>query len=225
MKGKSLFYLTELFELIGPGNLKIMQGIMLPPLEVEDRLVMHKNPQEARRYFDELVAANPDLRIELQGDGTIIVMAPAGGESDYQSIEVSAELRAWAKADGRGKAFGSTVGCNLPDGSTLSPDAAWIPNTMLNALPKAARRKYLPLVPPFIVEVKSPSDRTKELQKKCRQWIANGAELVWLINGDDQTVWEYFGSTEQLLEGVETMQGKGPVHGFSLDLRSVWEGL
>ena len=121
------------------GYLKVMQGIILPPLEVEDRIVMHKNPQEARRYFDELVAAYPDLRIELQRGGTIIVMALAGGESDYQSTEVSAELRAWAKADGRGKAFGASLGCNLPDGSTLSPDAAWIPNHMLNTFPKAAR--------------------------------------------------------------------------------------
>jgi Uma2 family endonuclease len=202
-----------------------MQSIVLPPLEVEDRIVMHKNPQEARRYFDELAAANPDLRIELQGDGTIIVMAPAGGESDYQSTEVSAQLRSWAKADGRGKAFGATLGCNLPDGSTLSPDAAWIPNEMLNALPKSVRKKYLPLVPPFVVEVKSPSDSKKELQKKCRQWIANGAELIWLIDGDNRTVWEYFGSSEQLFENVESMDGKGPVQGFSLDLRSIWEGL
>ena len=51
-----------------------MHGVR-PPLEVEDRIVMHKHPQEARHWFDELVAANPDLRIELQGDGTIIVMA------------------------------------------------------------------------------------------------------------------------------------------------------
>ena len=203
---------------------RVMQGI-LPHLEVEDRIVMHKHPQEARRCFDELVAANPDLRIELQGDGTIIVMAPAGGESDYQSTEVSAQLRSWAKMDGRGKAFGATLGCNLPDGSTLSPDAAWIPNAMLDALPKAVRRKYLPLVPPFVVEVKSPSDSKKELQEKCRQWIANGAELVWLINGDDRTVWEYFGSAEQRFENTESIKGKGPVQGFILDLRPIWEGL
>lgn len=201
-----------------------MQGV-LPRLEVEDRIIMHKNPQEARRCFDELVAANPDLRIELQGDGTIIVMAPAGGESDYQSTEVSTQLSLWAKKDGRGKAFGATLGCNLPDGSTLSPDAAWIPNEMLNALPKARRRTYLPLVPPFLVEVKSPSDSIKELQAKCRQWIANGAQLVWLIYGDKQMVWEYFGSSEQLFKEAETMEGKGPVQGFSLDLHPIWEGL
>ena len=202
-----------------------MECIVFPPLNVEDRIVMHKNPAEARRCFDELVAANPDLRIEIQGDGTITVLPPAGGESDYQSSDVITQLGTWARADRRGKAFGATLGCNLPDGSTLSPDAAWISNEMLNALPKAVRRKYLPLVPPFIVEVRSPSDRIKELQKKCRQWIANGAQLVWLIDGDERTVWEYFGSAEQRFKDVETMEGKGPVQGFSLDLRPIWEGL
>ncbi len=201
-----------------------MQGV-LPSLEVEDRIVMRKNPQEARRCFDELVAANPDLRIELQEDGTITVMPPVGGESDYQSSEVIVQLGSWAKTDGRGKAFGATLGCNLPDGSTLSPDAAWIPNQLLNTVPKAVRKHYLPLVPPFVVEVKSPSDSKKELQAKCRQWIANGAELVWLINGDDRTVWEYFGSVEQLYQDAETLKGKGPVQGFVLDLQPIWEGL
>ena len=75
-----------------------MQGT-LPQLEVEDQIVMHKDPQCARRHFDQLVKANPDLRIELQGDGRIIVMAPAGIESDYESAEVTMQLGAWAKKD------------------------------------------------------------------------------------------------------------------------------
>lgn len=116
-----------------------MQGV-LPRLEAEDQIVMHKDPQFARKHFDELVRRNPDLRIELQGDGRIIVMAPAGGESEYESTEVAVQLGTWAKKDGRGKVFGSNLGCNLPDGSTLSPDAAWIANELLDVLPRSTRR-------------------------------------------------------------------------------------
>ena len=201
-----------------------MQGV-LPRLEVDDQIVMHKDPQCARRHFDELVQANPDLRIELQEDGRILVMAPAGGESDYESIEVAAQLHFWAKANGNGKAFGATLGCNLPDGSTLSPDAAWIANERLDALSKEVKQHYLPLAPDFIVEVKSPSNSERELRTKCRQWIANGTRLAWLINSEKQRVWEYFGTGEELFEGPESLIGKRPVEGFALDLRPIWQGL
>lgn len=54
-------------------------------------------------------------------EGEIRISPPAGMQSDYQSLEVAAELRAWAKKDGRGKAFGSSACFILPDGSALSP--------------------------------------------------------------------------------------------------------
>ena len=201
-----------------------MQGV-LPPLEVEDQIVMHKDPQCARRHFDELVAANPDLRIELQGGGRIIVMAPAGGESDYESAEVVVQLGSWAKKDGRGKVFGSSSGFNLPDGSTLSPDSAWVSNEQLDQLTREEKRHYPPIAPDFVIEVKSPSDSERELRAKCRQWLANGTKLAWLINGDKQTVWEYSGETEEKYERPESLSGKGPVEGFALDLVPIWRGL
>lgn len=201
-----------------------MQGV-LPPLEVEDQIVMHKDPRCARQQFDELVRQSPDLRIELQGDGRIIVMAPAGLESDYESAEVIAQLSVWAKKDGRGKVFGSSFGCNLPDGSTLSPDAAWISNELLDKLPRSAKRHYPLLTPNFVVEVKSPSDSVREQGAKCRQWIAKGAELVWLIDGDSKTVWEYAGENEQRHEKPDELAGKGPVEDLVLDLRPIWQGI
>ncbi len=204
--------------------MRAMHGV-LPPLEVEDQIIMHKDPRCARQHFDELVRQNPDLRIELQGDGRIIVMAPAGLESDYETTEIAAQLSLWAKKDGRGKVFGSSSGWNLPDGSTLSPDAAWISNELLDKLPRSAKRHYPPVTPNFVVEVKSPSDSVREQRAKCRQWIANGAELAWLIDGDAKEVWEYFGESENRHENLESLSGKGPVEGFVLDLRPIWQGV
>ncbi len=204
--------------------MRAMHGV-LPPLEAEDQIVMHKDPRYARKQFDELVRQNPDLRIELQGDGRIIVMAAAGIESDYESTEVAGQLRAWAKKNKRGKVFGASSGWTLPDGSTLSPDAAWVSDELLDTLTREAKRHYAPVTPNFVVEVKSPSDSVKEQRDKCRQWIANGAELAWLIDGDAKVVWEYQGDSEKLHEKVAKLAGKGPVKGFVLDLRPIWQGI
>jgi hypothetical protein len=61
-----------------------------------------------------------DLRVELSPEGKIHFMPPCGVESDEASVVVFYQLAAWAKADGRGRANGSSAGFTLPDGSVLS---------------------------------------------------------------------------------------------------------
>jgi Uma2 family endonuclease len=153
-------------------------------------------------------------------------MPPAGGESDYRGVELVAELRGWAKTDGRGTAFGPSAQFFLPDGSGLSPDAAWVSNESLRSISLEQRQKFMPLAPEFIVEVLSPSDRLKAAQKKMEQWIANGVQLAWLIDGDRETVHIY--RPHQPIDtrrGILKLAGEGPVKGFVLQLRSIWQGL
>lgn len=70
--------------------------------------------------------ANPGQHIERTAEGEIVIMPPAGGESDYRSNESARQLANWASENGAGRAFGSSVQFFLPDGSALSPDAAWV---------------------------------------------------------------------------------------------------
>src|SRR5207302_1087302 len=126
--------------------------------------------QGREKFSDEdywaFCVANPDLRVERTAEGEIVIVPPAGGESDYRSSDVVTELKVWARKDGRGKGFGSSVQFFLPDGSGLSPDAAWVSNESLSSLTKQERKKYLRLSPEFVVEVLSPSDSLKEAKAK-----------------------------------------------------------
>src|SRR5215472_15505693 len=94
--------------------------------------------------------ANPNTRFERTAEGEIVIVPPAGGESSYQSGESQAELRQWAKRDGGGKAFESSVEFILPTGAAFSPDAAWVSNARLVRLSKEQRRKFLPICPEFV---------------------------------------------------------------------------
>jgi Uma2 family endonuclease len=59
-----------------------------------------------------------------------------------------------------------------------------------------------------------------------REWIANGAELAWLIDPERLAVEVYRpGSEPDVLVEPERVAGEGPVAGFVLDLRQVWEPL
>lgn len=176
--------------------------------------------------YQALCEANPGLHIERTAEGEIVIAPPAGGESDYRSSEVITELKIWARRDGRGKAFGSSVQFTLPDGSGLSPDAAWVSNESLATLTRQQRKKFLRLAPEFVVEVLSPTDDLKQAKAKMEQWIANGVQLAWLIDGDAQTVYVYrAGRAPRTGRRIREIAGEGPVAGFTLNLVPIWKGL
>lgn len=166
------------------------------------------------------------LRIERNAEGEIILMAPVGFEGGLNEMEVAAQLHEWAKRDGRGIALGSNLGIKLPDGSTLSPDACWGSNELWRAIPRAKRDKFALLVPPFVIEIRSPSDRKKDLHEKMLVYLRNGVELGWLIDPLSRTVRIYRQGEEFIeLEDPPRVEGEGPVAGFVLDLKQIYDQL
>lgn len=169
---------------------------------------------------------NPDLRIERTSQGEISVMPPAGAESSYRSHGVGLQLGEWALRDGRGKVFDSSAQFVLPDGSALSPDAAWVSNAALKRFTRQQRKEFLHLCPEFVVEVMSPSDRLKPAKEKMEQWLSNGAKLAWLIDGDRKTAYVYqAGQPMRVERGASELRGAGPVADFVLNLGPIWVGL
>jgi Uma2 family endonuclease len=101
-----------------------------------------------------------------------------------------------------------------------------VSNERLAPLSKEERGKFLRLVPEFVVEVMSPSDRLPAAKRKMRQWIANGVELAWLIHGEARCVYVYRqGCEPEQLCGIERIAGEGPLEGFVLELEEIWQGL
>jgi Uma2 family endonuclease len=141
-------------------------------------------------------------------------------------MRVGAQLLNWADEDGRGQTFDSSAQFLLPDGSALSPDAAWVSNRSLRGLTREERQKFLRLTPEFVLEVRSPSDRLAPAKAKMERWIANGAQLAWLIDGDAETVYIYRPNQPvETRRGIRQLAGEGPVRGFVLKLASIWTGL
>jgi Uma2 family endonuclease len=178
------------------------------------------------KAYLEFCEADPDLRTERTAEGEIVIVPPAGYESDYRNTDVVAQLVVWAKKEGRGKASGPTAQFFLPDGSALSADAAWVSFESLNRTSPEERRRFPHLCPEFVIEILSPSDRLNQAKAKMEQWIANGAQLAWIIDGDAQTAYVYQPNQPvETRKGILKLAGKGPVKGFVLQLPAIWEGL
>src|SRR5204862_3828205 len=85
------------------------------------------------------------------------------------------------------------------------------------------RRQLLRVVPEFVVEVMSPTDRLPAAKRKVRAWIANGVELGWLIHGNARCIYVFRqGCEARQLCDIERIAGEGPVDGFVLDLKMMW---
>jgi Uma2 family endonuclease len=175
---------------------------------------------------DDLMAfseANKPCKVERLASGEILVMTLSGFENNRREAYVAHELFSWAEADGRGEAFSSNAGFNLPDGSTLSPDAGWVESGRVAALSESERERFLPFAPDFLIEILSPSDALPELDAKMEQWIANGVRLGWRIDPFAGTVAVYAaGASKVELEKPDVVEGTGPVAGFKLKMARVW---
>ncbi len=173
--------------------------------------------------FLRFCAANEPMRFERDANGEIIVMSPAGIEGSGIESDVYYELSTWAHRDGRGKAYGPTAGFKLPDTSVRAADAAWVSWRRLNSISREQREGFGPICPEFVIEVRSKTDRMPPLQFKMEQWIANGAEVAWLVDPIDRAVTVYRpGAEPEEHANPSSVQGTGPIAGFELVLQRVW---
>jgi Uma2 family endonuclease len=80
------------------------------------------------------------------------------------------------------------------------------------------------ICPDFVVEVASPSDRLTALQAKMEEYIANGAQLGWLLDPASRVVTVYRpDQPPTTLENAATISGDPVLPGFTLELEPVWQ--
>jgi Uma2 family endonuclease len=190
------------------------------PLPLRFRPETPMSDEELMRFC----AANDALRVERDANGEILVMTPAGSRTSHINSRITRLLDEWAEQDGRGVAFDSNGGFTLPDGSMRAADAAWVALPRWKALSDADQSRYAPLCPDFVIELRSPSDNLPELKAKMSKWIANGAQLAWLIDPIDQEVSIYRpGESPELHHHPTSVQGSGVMAGFELVMARIWE--
>ena len=172
---------------------------------------------------EELCGLNPDLRLEINAEGELELMPPAFSITGSQEMSIAVDLGGWAKIDGRGVTFSSSAGFIMPIRALRSPDASWILKSRLVELTDDQRRGFARICPDFVIELRSESDRLVALQRKMEEYIANGAQLGWLIDPQQRRAYIYRPNTPvETLDDPQSLSGEPELPGFTLDLNPVW---
>ena len=176
--------------------------------------------------FYQLCLANEEWRLELTAQGELIIMPPTGGESGIRNADLTTDLNLWNRQTRLGKVFDSSTEFRLPNGAYRSPDASWVKLERWETLPHKDRKRFPPLCPDFVIELRSETDSLNELRVKMREYRDNGAILGWLIDPQTPSVEIYRPNQE-----VETLNfsfnesprlsGEEVLPGFILDLTPI----
>ncbi|MFP4102430.1 Uma2 family endonuclease [Coleofasciculus sp.] len=172
--------------------------------------------------FFELCQRNRDYRFERTTSGELLIMSPTGSETGNRNIELAYQLQAWSRQNNLGIAFDSSTGFKLPNGAERSPDVSWIRRERWEALTPTQRKKFAPICPDFVVELRSETDSLKELQEKMKEYRDKGAKLGWLIDRKNKRVEIYRpGEDIEILNSPVTLSGEDVLPGFVLNLKGI----
>ncbi|WP_017292888.1 Uma2 family endonuclease [Geminocystis herdmanii] len=185
------------------------------PLELELQL----NDEQ----FFELCHKHKDLRFERNAQGDLIIMPPTGGLTGNRNADLTYQLIAWNRQKKLGKVFDSSTGFKLPNGANRSPDASFLTLEKWHNLTPSQQEKFLPLAPDFVIELKSPSDKLTDTQKKMEEYIDNGVKLGWLINPEQKEVEIYRqGQEKDVLNNPKIISGEDILPDFTLYLTEIF---
>jgi Uma2 family endonuclease len=173
-------------------------------------------------HFDQLCLDNPDLHLELTKDGELIVMPPTGGESGRRNLELAVEVGIWNRQTNLGEAFDSSTGYDFTalGGGKLFPDVSWIEASRLDGIDLVG---FIPVVPNFVVELRSATDSLQRLQDKMQEYQRLGVQLGLLIDPERQQVEVYRpGQAAVLLESPRAIDCGEVMPGFVLSMNRIW---
>jgi Uma2 family endonuclease len=168
--------------------------------------------------FDLLCINNPDLRLELTPNRELIVMAPAGGESSEKNGDLSGQIWYWNRQTNLGRAFDSSGGYDFTafGGGKPAPDASWVEKCRIEGVNIVG---FIPVVPDFVIELRSGSDNLKPLQEKMIEYQRVGVRLGLLINPKNQQVEIYrLGQEPEILESPISIDCSEVMPGFILSM-------
>jgi Uma2 family endonuclease len=179
--------------------------------------VLHVTASE----FDSLCLDNPDLRLELTKDHELIVMSPTGGESGERNGNLFGQVWYWNRQTKLGRVFDSSTGFDFTaiGGGKMSPDVSWIEKSRLDGVDIIG---FIPVVPDFVIELRSQSDRLLTLQNKMLEYQRLGVKLALLINPQDKLVEVYrLDCDTEVFDSPSAIDCQPLMPGFNLDLTEI----
>lgn len=207
-------------------NLKIQSGLPLVELVEVDTVIL-QNKMSITTFLT-FIKKYPNLRIEREKNGKVVIMSPVKFGSGKREIHAGLYLGNWWLAKGEpGEIFSASTGIILKDTSFRSPDCGWISAERLaENLVEDEDAEFLKVAPDFIIEIRSFSDSIKKLKNKMSDaWMKNGVRLAWLIDPYKERVYIYRENETkpEEIKGFDNriLSGEKILDGFELNLEKM----
>ncbi|MDJ0649587.1 MAG: Uma2 family endonuclease [Xenococcaceae cyanobacterium MO_188.B19] len=172
--------------------------------------------------FENLCASNPELKLETDAAGKLIVMSPTGSESGRKNADLIYQLQAWNRRYKLGEVFDSSTGFKLSNSATRSPDVSWIAISRWNSLTDKQKRGFAPIDPDFVIELMSPTDDLLTAQQKMAEYMSCEIKLGWLINPDEKQVEIYRTKQDkEVLKHPTSLSGETLLPNLIVDLSDI----
>jgi Uma2 family endonuclease len=186
----------------------------IPP----ERVRMHPSPGTATEE-DVLAAHANDRRLCELVDG-VLVQKPIGYDESRFAIELAYVLTAFLREHDLGVATGADGMLRLRSGLVRIPDVAFV---SWKRLPSSYGQ--IPAVAPDLaIEVLSPTNTPKEIERKLHEYFSAGTILVWYFNLKARLVIVYTSPTQStVLDESHTLDGGTVLPGFRVPLHDLFE--
>jgi Uma2 family endonuclease len=177
----------------------------------------HKTTVEQFEAFLAL-PENADRRFELI-NGEIVEKMPTEEHGDI-CLNIGYAFKAYLKQNPIGRA-----GVDARYRPADDPENDRRPDVYVVVRPNrpVTRRGAAPGVPDIAVEVKSPDDGVREMREKALFYLANGAQLVWLVLPDKKIVEVYTPHEDSVLVEGDTLTAEPLLPGFSMPVSEVFD--
>jgi Uma2 family endonuclease len=139
-------------------------------------------------------------------------------------VEIIFALRAWLKDRELGRVISNDSGI-ITDRDPYTLRGADVAYYSYGRIPRGTHPSKYPDVPPeIVIEVRSPSDRWKDIHEKIAEYLAIGVSIVCVIDPDLQTAWLYYPDQPDRIVGPDgELTFPECLPDFSVAMRSLFE--
>lgn len=165
---------------------------------------------------------NRDRRVELE-EGEVVDVPSPNRTHGYHCWLVIQVLTDYVRRHGTGYLLTNDCGIIV----SRKPDTVRGADVILFLKPieeQDFQYKYVEDVPDLIVEVISPSDTAKRVNRRVTQYLARGIPLVWLIDFEQITVTVCRPNEfPKVLDETDELSGNGVLPGFSCKVADLFK--
>src|SRR5258708_26478711 len=148
-------------------------------------------------------------------EGEVVRVAPTGNLHGLVGSRFIAQLRYHVDAHDLGEVYSSETGFYLSPTTVRAADAAFVRKSKLSLITEA--EKYIPFAPDLAVEIVSPRDTAKAIQKKINLYFAAGTLLIWIsFPKPRQVAVHHPHGTSEIFSADHMLDGRDVLPGFTV---------